>query len=100
MKVALSFLTLCDSMDSGLQGSFVHGVLQARILEWVALPFPEDPPDPGIKPGSPALQAGSVPSEPPGNGHEFEEIPGDSERRGAWQAAVHGLTKSRTQLSD
>ena len=74
MKVALSFLTLCDSMDSGLQGSFVHGVLHARILEWVALPFPEDPPYPGIKPGSPALQAGSVPSEPPGTGPEVEEF--------------------------
>ena len=94
MKVALSFLTLCDSMDSGLQGSFVHGVLHARILEWVALPFPEDPPYPGIKPGSPALQAGSVPSEPPGNGHEFEEIPGDGKDREAWGAAVHGVTKS------
>ena len=30
-------LTLCDPMDWGLPSSFVHGILQARILEWVAL---------------------------------------------------------------
>ena len=42
------------------------GILQARILEWVAISFPRDLPDPGIKPGSPALQADSLPSEPPG----------------------------------
>ena len=85
------------------------GILQARILEWVALPFsrgssqpkdwtqvshiagrfftvwatrgaqeywsgwsipsPGDPPDPGIKPGSPALQADSLPAELPGKTH-------------------------------
>ena len=31
--------TLCDPMDCNLSGYFVHGILQARILEWVALPF-------------------------------------------------------------
>ena len=30
--------TLCDPMDCGLPGSSVHGVLQAKILEWVAMP--------------------------------------------------------------
>ena len=30
--------TLCDPMDCSLPGSFVHGILQARILEWVAMP--------------------------------------------------------------
>ena len=34
-----------------------------RILEWVAYPSPVDLPDPGIKPGSPALQADSLPTE-------------------------------------
>ena len=37
-----------------------------RILEWVALPSPGDLPDPGTEPRSPALQIGSLPSEPPG----------------------------------
>ena len=31
--------TLCDPMDYSLPGSSVHGILQARILEWVAIPF-------------------------------------------------------------
>ena len=30
---------LCDPMDCSLTGSSVHGILQARILEWVAMPF-------------------------------------------------------------
>ena len=30
---------LCDSVDCSLSGSSVHGILQARILEWVAIPF-------------------------------------------------------------
>ena len=34
-----SCLTLCDPMDCSPPGSFVHGILQARILEWVAMPF-------------------------------------------------------------
>ena len=37
--VAQSCLTLCDSMDCSLPGSSVHGILQARILEWVVIPF-------------------------------------------------------------
>ena len=31
--------TLCDPMDCNLPGSSVHGILQARILEWVAMPL-------------------------------------------------------------
>ena len=37
--VAQSYQTLCDSMDYTLPSSSVHGILQARILEWVAMPF-------------------------------------------------------------
>ena len=39
VSVAQSYLTLCDPMDCSLPGSFVHGISQARILEWVAMPF-------------------------------------------------------------
>ena len=56
----------CDSLDCSPPGSSVHDILQARILEWVAFPFSKDLPDPVIEPGSPALQADSLPSEPPG----------------------------------
>ena len=51
-------LTLCGPMDCGLPGSSVHGILQARILEWDAISFSRDLPDPGIKPESPALAGG------------------------------------------
>ena len=37
--VAQSCPTPCDPMDCSLQGSSVHGILQARIQEWVAMPF-------------------------------------------------------------
>ena len=39
VKVTQSCLTLCKSMDSIQPGSSVHGILQARILEWVAVSF-------------------------------------------------------------
>ena len=38
-EVAQSCLTLCDPMDCGLPGSSVHGIFQARVLEWVAISF-------------------------------------------------------------
>ena len=57
--------TLCNPMDCSPPDSSVHGILQARILEWVALPSSRDLPDPAIKPRSPTLQADSLPSEPP-----------------------------------
>ena len=41
--------TLCDPMDCNPPGSSVHGILRARILEWVAISFSRDLPDPGIK---------------------------------------------------
>ena len=39
MEVTQLCQTLCDPMDYILPGSSVHGILQARILEWVAIPF-------------------------------------------------------------
>ena len=38
-KSLQSGVTLYDPMDCSLPGSFVHGILQARILEWVVIPF-------------------------------------------------------------
>ena len=57
--VAQSCQTLCDPM-----GYRVHGILQARILEWVAFSFLGDLPNPGIDSRSPTLQADSLPAEP------------------------------------
>ena len=54
-------------MAYSLPGSSVHEISQARVLGWVAMcPSPEDLPDPRIEAGSPALQADSLPPEPPG----------------------------------
>ena len=39
-KLLQSYPTLWDPRDCSLQGTFVHGILQARILEWVAMPSP------------------------------------------------------------
>ena len=50
-------------MDCSLPGSSIHGVLQARILEWVAIPFSKGSSNAGIEARSPALQADSLPSE-------------------------------------
>ena len=59
-------LTLCDPMGCSLPGSSVHRIIQEEY--WSGLPFPSpgDLPDPGIEPTSPALQADSLLSEPPG----------------------------------
>ena len=65
-EVAQSCPTLCDPIDCSLSGSSVHGIFQARVLEWIAIPFPGHLPDPGIEPGSPTLQADALLSEPPG----------------------------------
>ena len=45
--VAQSCPTLCDPMGCDPPVSFVHGSLQARMLEWVVIPYPRDLPDPG-----------------------------------------------------
>ena len=61
--VTQSWPTLCSPIDSTLPDSSVHGILQARILDWVAILFPRDLPDPGVEPRAPTWQADSLPSE-------------------------------------
>ena len=50
-------------MDCSMPGSSVHGILQARILEWAAMSFSRDLLNPGNKPRSPTLQADCLPVE-------------------------------------
>ena len=64
--VAQLCLTFCDSMDCSPPGSSVHGVLQAKMLEQVAIAPPGDHPNPEIEPRSPKLQVDSLQTEPPG----------------------------------
>ena len=61
--VAQSCPTLCDPMDCSPPASSAMGIFHAKY--WSGLPCPPgDLPNPGIKPGSPALQVDSLPSEP------------------------------------
>ena len=60
--ITQSCLTLFNPTDCSPPDSSVHGIPQARILEeWVAISFSGDLPNLGIEPGSPALQADSLP---------------------------------------
>ena len=64
VQLLQSCLTLYDLMDCSPPGSSVHGILQARILAWVAMLSSRGVPDPRIisaSPMSPALQADSLP---------------------------------------
>ena len=68
---AKSCPTLCNTMNHNLPGSSVHGILQARILEWVAISSSRGSSQPRVR--TPHLrrllhwQATSLPREPPGN---------------------------------
>ena len=114
--------TLCDPIDGSPPGSPVPGILQARTLEWVAISFSSQLFVDAFKattvccrglPGGSvgkvsAYNAGDLGSSPglgrspgEGNGNPLQyyrlENPVD---RGVWQAAVYGVAKSRTRLSD
>ena len=61
VKVLMAQSTLCNPRNCSLPGSSVHGILQARILEWVAIPFSWGSFNPRIEPRSPAFQADDLP---------------------------------------
>ena len=111
--------TLCDPVDYSPPGSSVRGILQASVLERVAMPISRGSSPPRDKPGSPALQAESLPAEPPGKPlraslvsvHQIPGTPPSGEGNGTplqcsclenprdgrvWWAAVYGITQSRT----
>ena len=68
VKVLVTLLcpTVCDPMDCTSPGSSVHGILQARILEWVAIPFSRGFPQPRNRTQVSCIAADSLPFEPPG----------------------------------
>ena len=59
-------LLLFSRLDYSPPGSFVHGISQARILEWVAISFSRGSSQPGTEPMSPALAGAFFTTEPPG----------------------------------
>ena len=76
VKVTQLCPTLCDPMHCSLPGSFIHGMFQARVLEWAAISFSRGIfPTQGLNPMSPALQEDALPSEPPGKPQMEEPIP-------------------------
>ena len=68
---AQSCPTLCDPVDCSLPGSSVHGISQARILEWVAIFFPRRSSWPKMEPTSPALAGRFFTTELPGKPIRF-----------------------------
>ena len=64
-EVAQLFPTLCDPMDCSLLGSSIHGIFQARILEWVAISFSRGSSQPKHQTQL-SHTADSLPTEPPG----------------------------------
>ena len=64
--VAHLYVTLYNRMDVAHKAPLSMGILQARMLERVAMPSPGDLSNPGIQPRSPALQPDSLLSELPG----------------------------------
>ena len=71
-----SRVQLCGPMDCSPPGSSVQGILEASLLEWVAISFSRGSSwgSPGIEPTSPALQADSLLSEPLGKPPQFSGI--------------------------
>ena len=69
IKFSYIAYTLCDPMDCSPPGSSVHGILQTRILEWIAIPFSRGSSQPRDRTQVSCLQANSLPSEPPGTLH-------------------------------
>ena len=65
----LDCLTLWDANDSSPPASSVCGIFQARMLEWVAISYPGDCPDPGIEPKFPVLAGRFFTTVPPGKPH-------------------------------
>ena len=66
--------TLCGPMDCSLPGSSVHRFLQARILEWAAIPFCRGSSHQAIEHRSAVLQTDSLPSEPPGKSCRYQRV--------------------------
>ena len=93
--VAQSCPTLCDSMVYRSPGSSIHEIPQEKILEWFAIPFSGDLPNPGFEPRSPTLWADSLPSEPPGKVRADEGT--CKSMTTEWPVLVLGIQRSHTR---
>ena len=78
MKIAQLHPTVFDPMDCSLPCSSVHGILQQEYWSGLPLSSPRDLPHPGFELMSPALQADSLLSEPPGKQVTYPRLSSDS----------------------
>ena len=106
-EVAQSCPTLSDPMDCSIPGSSIHGIFQARVLEWgaiafssqVALVVKKSPANTGDAINTDSF-CGLGRSLGVGNGNPLQySYLENSMDRGAWRATVHGVAMSRTRLS-
>ena len=65
-EVTQSCPTLCDPMDYSLPGSAIHGIFQARVLEWIAISFSRGSSRPSIQTWVSRIAGRCFTSEPPG----------------------------------
>ena len=79
-------LTPCDPMDCSPPGFSVHGILQARILQWVAMPSSRGYSQPRDQTQVPTLQVDSSLSEPPGKPHKPTIINKGLRKTATWEA--------------
>ena len=98
--VTQSCSTLCDSMDCRLPGSPVHGISQAGILQWVAIPYMKNPPTNAGDAGDKRYkfnpwELGRFPGEGNGNTIHYSCL-GNIMDGGPLRATVHGVKKSHT----
>ena len=88
--VAQSCPTLFDPMDCSLPGSSIHGIFQARVLEWVAIGFSRGSSRLRDWTRVPTLQADALPSKPPGKPLSAIYVPAiDITCEWALQSAAH-----------
>ena len=114
-EVSQSCPTLRDPIDCSPPGSSVHGIFQARVLEWGAIAFSgsyarfdlihkpggSDSKESACNTGDLNLSPGSRRSPGEGNGYPLQySYMGNPMDRRAWRATVHGVAKSRILLSD
>ena len=100
--------TLCNPVDCSLPGSSAHGIFQARILEWIPFPSPEegfpvgsDDKESTCNAGYPDSTPGSGRCPGEGNGNPLQSsCLGNLMDRAVWRATAHGVAKSQTRLSD